>query len=211
MKAVMNLVFLGAPGAGKGTQATRICGKYNIPHISTGDILRANIKAGTPLGVEAKAYIDKGLLVPDEVVIGLVRQRLSEDDCKRGYLLDGFPRTIEQAEALSKFSQISAAVNIQVDSKSVVERIAGRRMCKCGESYHVSWYKSDKCEKCGNALYQRDDDKEDTVKARLEVYEKQTAPLIEYYDNKGVLRHVDGMKSMDEVFEDIVEILDDND
>lgn len=211
MKAVMNLVFLGAPGAGKGTQATRICGKYNIPHISTGDILRANIKAGTPLGVEAKAYIDKGLLVPDEVVIGLVEQRLAEEDCKKGYLLDGFPRTLEQAEALSKFSKVETAVNIQVDADMVVERIAGRRMCKCGESYHISWYNSDKCQKCGSALYQRDDDKKETVKARLEVYEKQTAPLIEYYAKKGVLKNVDGMQSMNKVFEDVVRILDDND
>ena len=211
MKTVMNLVFLGAPGAGKGTQATRVCDKYSIPHISTGDILRANIKAGTPLGVEAKTYIVKGLLVPDDVVIGLVKQRLAEDDCKSGYLLDGFPRTLEQAEALSKFSKITFAINIQVDADMVIERIAGRRMCKCGESYHISWYNSDKCQKCGSALYQRDDDKEDTVKARLEVYEKQTAPLIDYYYDKGVLRHVDGTKGMEEVFEDIVEILDDND
>ena len=203
----MNLVFLGAPGAGKGTQATRVCDRYGIPHISTGDILRANIKAGTPLGVEAKTYIDKGLLVPDDVVIGLVEQRLGEEDCKNGYLLDGFPRTLEQAEALSKFSDITYAINIQVDSDMVIDRIAGRRMCKCGESYHISWYNSDKCQKCGSVLYQRDDDKEDTVKARLEVYEKQTAPLIDYYNSKGALRNVDGKKGMEEVFEDIAEIL----
>ncbi len=207
MKTVMNLVFLGAPGAGKGTQATRVCDRFGIPHISTGDILRANIKAGTPLGVEAKTYIDKGLLVPDDVVIGLVEQRLGEEDCKNGYLLDGFPRTLEQAEALSKFSDITYAINIQVDSDMVIDRIAGRRMCKCGESYHISWYNSDKCQKCGSVLYQRDDDKEDTVKARLEVYEKQTAPLIDYYNSKGALRNVDGKKGMEEVFEDIAEIL----
>ena len=207
MKTVMNLVFLGAPGAGKGTQATRVCDRYGIPHISTGDILRANIKAGTPLGVEAKTYIDKGLLVPDDVVIGLVEQRLGEEDCKNVYLLDGFPRTLEQAEALSKFSDITYAINIQVDSDMVIDRIAGRRMCKCGESYHISWYNSDKCQKCGSVLYQRDDDKEDTVKARLEVYEKQTAPLIDYYNSKGALRNVDGKKGMEEVFEDIAEIL----
>ena len=172
-----------------------------------GDILRANIKAGTPLGVEAKTYIDKGLLVPDDVVIGLVEQRIGEEDCKNGYLLDGFPRTLEQAEALSKFSDITYAINIQVDSDMVIDRIAGRRMCKCGESYHISWYNSDKCQKCGSVLYQRDDDKEDTVKARLEVYEKQTAPLIDYYNSKGALRNVDGKKGMEEVFEDIAEIL----
>lgn len=206
----MYLVFLGAPGAGKGTQATRICEKYNIPHISTGDILRANIKEGTPLGVEAKKFIDKGLLVPDEVVIGLVKQRLGEKDCEKGFLLDGFPRTLEQAKALNEFAKISNAINICVDENLVVDRIAGRRMCKCGESYHVSWYDKDACAKCGSKLYQRDDDKEETVKARLEVYKKQTAPLIEYYKQMGVLSDVDGAQEMNKVFEDIVRILDDN-
>lgn len=207
----MYLVFLGAPGAGKGTQATRVCEKYNIPHISTGDILRANIKQGTPLGVEAKKFIDKGLLVPDEVVIGLVKERLGEEDCKKGFLLDGFPRTLEQAEALGKFAKITHAINIQVDEDLVVKRIAGRRMCKCGESYHISWYDKDTCLKCGEKLYQRDDDKEETVKSRLEVYKKQTAPLIEYYKQSGVLYDVDGAQEMNKVFEDIVRILDDND
>lgn len=206
----MYLVFLGAPGAGKGTQATRVCEKYNIPHISTGDILRANIKAGTALGVEAKSYIDKGLLVPDEVVIGLVKQRLQEADCQKGFLLDGFPRTIEQAKALNEFAKITYAINIAVDEKLVVDRIAGRRMCKCGESYHVSWYDKDVCAKCGEKLYQRDDDKEDTVKSRLEVYNAQTAPLIEYYNNMGILKDVDGAQEMNKVFDDIVRILDDN-
>ncbi|MCI8912040.1 MAG: adenylate kinase [Clostridia bacterium] len=205
----MYLVFLGAPGAGKGTQATRVCEKYNIPHISTGDILRANIKAGTALGVEAKSYIDKGLLVPDEVVIGLVKDRLAQSDCKKGFLLDGFPRTIEQAKSLDKFAKISAAIDISVDGALVVERIAGRRMCKCGESYHISWYDKDVCAKCGEKLYQRDDDKEETVKSRLEVYNAQTAPLIEYYRDKGVLRQVDGAQEMTKVFDDIVRILDD--
>ena len=204
------MVFLGAPGAGKGTQATRVCEKYNIPHISTGDILRANIKAGTALGVEAKSYIDKGLLVPDEVVIGLVKQRLQEADCGKGFLLDGFPRTIEQAKALNDFAKITYAINIAVDEKLVVDRIAGRRMCKCGESYHVSWYDKDICAKCGEKLYQRDDDKEDTVKSRLEVYNVQTAPLIEYYNNMGILKDVDGAQDMNKVFDDIVRILDDN-
>lgn len=205
----MYLVFLGAPGAGKGTQATRVCEKYNIPHISTGDILRANIKAGTALGVEAKSYIDKGLLVPDEVVIGLVKDRLAQSDCKKGFLLDGFPRTIEQAKSLDKFAKISAAIDISVDGALVIERIAGRRMCKCGESYHISWYDKDVCAKCGEKLYQRDDDKEETVKSRLEVYNAQTAPLIEYYRDKGVLRQVDGAQEMTKVFDDIVRILDD--
>ncbi|MDE5910932.1 MAG: adenylate kinase [Clostridia bacterium] len=206
----MYLVFLGAPGAGKGTQATKVCEKYNIPHISTGDILRANIKAGTALGVEAKGYIDKGLLVPDEVVIGLVKQRLAEADCQKGFLLDGFPRTIEQAKALNDFAKITCAINLAVDEKLVVDRIAGRRMCKCGESYHVSWYDKDVCAKCGEKLYQRDDDKEDTVKARLEVYNAQTAPLIEYYSNMGILKDVDGTQEMNKVFNDIVRILNDN-
>lgn len=206
----MYLVFLGAPGAGKGTQATRVCEKYNIPHVSTGDILRANIKAGTALGREAKGYIDKGLLVPDEVVIGLVEDRLAQSDCQKGFLLDGFPRTIEQAKALGKFAKISCAINIAVDESLVVERIAGRRMCKCGESYHVSWYDKDTCAKCGEKLYQRDDDREETVKSRLEVYESQTAPLIEYYKELGVLKDVDGSQDMNKVFDDIVRILDDN-
>lgn len=205
----MYLVFLGAPGAGKGTQATRVCDKYNIPHISTGDILRANIKAGTALGVEAKGYIDKGLLVPDEVVIGLVKQRLAEADCQKGFLLDGFPRTIQQAKALGEFAKITYAINIAVDEKLVVDRIAGRRMCKCGESYHVSWYDKDVCAKCGEKLYQRDDDKAETVKSRLEVYNAQTAPLIEYYSSMGVLKDVDGAQDMNKVFDDIVRILDD--
>ncbi len=206
----MNLVFLGAPGAGKGTQATRVCEKYNIPHISTGDILRANIKAGTPLGVEAKTFIDKGLLVPDEVVIGLVKNRLQESDCQWGYLLDGFPRTIQQAEALSQFATIQKAVNIVVDEDMVVERIAGRRMCSCGESYHISWHSSPICDKCGKTLYQRDDDKAETVKARLEVYNKQTAPLIKFYNDLGVLVDVNGAQEMSKVFDDIVRVLDDN-
>lgn len=205
-----NLILLGAPGAGKGTQAVRVCEKYGIPHISTGDILRANIKAGTPLGVEAKAYIDKGLLVPDEVVIGLVKDRLAQEDCQDGYVLDGFPRTIEQAVALGNFAEIDLAINIAVDAELVVERIAGRRMCACGESYHVSWHKSDVCDKCGAKLYQRDDDKEDTVKARLDVYEKQTAPLLAYYAERGVLRDVDGARDMAAVFGDIAAIIDGN-
>lgn len=205
-----NLVFLGAPGAGKGTQAKRISEKYGIPHISTGDILRANIKAGTELGKLAKSYIDKGALVPDEVIIKVMESRLAEADCKNGYLLDGFPRTIEQAKALDKITDVTLAVNIVVDNDAVVARIAGRRMCVCGESYHVSAHPSDVCDKCGAKLYQRDDDKEETVKSRLEVYERQTAPLIEYYSAKGVLRDVDGMKDVADVTSDIVKVIDGN-
>ena len=205
-----NLVFLGAPGAGKGTQAKRISEKYDIPHISTGDILRANIKAGTELGKLAKSYIDKGALVPDEVIIKVMQARLAEDDCKKGYLLDGFPRTIEQAKALDEITKVALAVNIAVDDEAVVARIAGRRMCACGESYHVSTHPSDVCDKCGAKLYQRDDDKEETVKSRLEVYYRQTAPLIEYYSAKGILVDVDGMKDVAEVTYSISKVIDGN-
>lgn len=205
-----NLVFLGAPGAGKGTQAKRISEKYDIPHISTGDILRANIKEGTELGKLAKSYIDKGALVPDEVIIKVMQARLAEDDCKKGYLLDGFPRTIEQAKALDKITTVTLAVNIVVDDDAVVRRIAGRRMCVCGESYHISTHPSDVCDKCGAKLYQRDDDKEETVKSRLDVYAKQTAPLIEYYSDKGVLVDVDGMQDVAEVTKEIIKAIDGN-
>lgn len=207
----LSLVFLGAPGAGKGTQATKICEKYSIPHISTGDILRANIKAGTPLGLQAKAIIDKGQLVPDEVVIGLIKERLSNKDCGNGYLLDGFPRTIDQAVALDSFETIKMAIDIEVNENMVIERIAGRRMCTCGESYHISTYSKDTCAKCGSKLYQRDDDKPETVKARLEVYNKQTAPLIEYYAAKKVLFKVDGSQDVKDVYTSIVKVIDDND
>lgn len=205
-----NLVFLGAPGAGKGTQAKRISEKCEIPHISTGDILRANIKEGTELGKLAKSYIDKGALVPDEVIIKVMQARLAEDDCKKGYLLDGFPRTIEQAKALDKITTVTLAVNIVVDDDAVVKRIAGRRMCVCGESYHISTHPSDVCDKCGAKLYQRDDDKEETVKSRLDVYAKQTAPLIEYYSDKGVLVDVDGMQDVAEVTKEIIKVIDGN-
>lgn len=205
-----NLVFLGAPGAGKGTQAKRISEKYDIPHISTGDILRANIKEGTELGKLAKSYIDKGALVPDEMIIKVMQARLAEDDCKKGYLLDGFPRTIEQAKALDNITTVTLAVNIVVDDDAVVRRIAGRRMCVCGESYHISTHPSDVCDKCGAKLYQRDDDKEETVKSRLDVYAKQTAPLIEYYSDKGVLVDVDGMQDVAEVTKEIIKVIDGN-
>lgn len=206
----MNLIFLGAPGAGKGTQAVRVCEKYNIPHISTGDILRANIKAGTPLGIQAKSIIDKGLLVPDEIVVGLIKERLSQEDCNNGYVLDGFPRTLDQAEALDRIAKIDKAINIVVGEDLVINRIAGRRMCTCGESYHIDLHKSDVCDKCGKQLYQRDDDKPETVKARIDVYNKQTAPLIKYYSDKNLIIDVDGSKYFEDVFKDIVEILDGN-
>lgn len=204
----MKLLLLGAPGAGKGTQASQIAAKYEIPHISTGDIFRKNIKEGTPIGVKAKAYIDKGQLVPDEVTCEMVADRLKEADCKNGFLLDGFPRNLFQAEALDKITAIDTVVNIDVDLGALQARITGRRVCpKCGESYHVSTKKDNACEKCDGTLIQRDDDKPETVKSRLEVYKAQTEPLIAYYTAKGVLQTVDGMQSIADVFADIVKIL----
>ena len=190
----MNIILLGAPGAGKGTQAVRLAERYSIPHISTGDIFRSNIKEQTPIGIVAKSYIDKGQLVPDEVTIQIVKERLEKDDCKNGYLLDGFPRTVLQAEALDTFSKVEAVVNVDVPLGKLLKRITGRRVCaKCGESYHVDYLEGKTtCAKCGAELIQRADDNETTVSARLEVYEKQTAPLIEYYAQKGVLKTVDG-------------------
>lgn len=205
----MNVILLGAPGAGKGTQAVRLAEKYAIPHISTGDIFRSNIKQQTPIGIVAKSYIDKGQLVPDEVTIQIVKERLEKEDCKNGYLLDGFPRTVSQAEALDKFSKVEAVVNVDVPLSKLLKRITGRRVCaKCGESYHVDYLngKTD-CAKCGAELIQRADDNEETVSARLDVYEKQTAPLIEYYAQKGVLLTVDGDGDIEKVFNSICEKL----
>ncbi len=205
----MNVILLGAPGAGKGTQAVRLAEKYDIPHISTGDIFRYNIKNQTPIGIVAKSYIDKGQLVPDEVTIQIVKERLEMDDCKNGYLLDGFPRTVSQAEALDTFSNVEAVVNVDVPLNKLLKRITGRRVCsKCGESYHVDYLngKTD-CAKCGAELIQRADDNEETVGARLDVYQKSTAPLIEYYDKKGVLITVDGDGDIESVFNSICEKL----
>lgn len=199
----MNLILLGAPGAGKGTQAVKIAQDYAIPHISTGDIFRKNIKEGTPVGLKAKSYIDKGQLVPDEVVVEIVALRIAEDDCKNGYLLDGFPRTVAQAEALDKIASDLKIINIDVDLNALAQRLTGRRVCStCGESYHISTKKDDVC-KCGGKLIQRDDDKLETVQQRLNVYTAQTAPLIDYYSAKGNLVTVDGMKSIDEVYAEI--------
>ena len=204
----MNIILLGAPGAGKGTQAVRIAAAMGIPHISTGDIFRKNIKEGTPVGLKAKSYIDRGQLVPDEVVVEIVQQRIEESDCKKGFLLDGFPRTIAQAEALDRLTDIDRVINIEADLDKLVDRITGRRVCgKCGESYHISTKKDDICEKCGGKLIQRADDNEETVKSRLNVYKNETAPLIEFYKNQGVLINVDGMQTIDKVFEDIAKLL----
>lgn len=206
----MNVLLLGAPGAGKGTQATRISERYGLPHISTGDIFRANIKNETPIGLLAKSYIDKGQLVPDEVTCKIVENRLQEEDCKAGYLLDGFPRTIAQAEALDQFTNVEAVININIDFSLLMERLCGRRVCKdCGESYHVSVIGNEtKCSKCGGELYQRKDDNPETVQNRLDVYENQTSPLIEYYTKKGVIINVAGEGTPDEVFASIVKALD---
>ena len=206
----MKVILLGAPGAGKGTQAVRLAKRYNIPHISTGDIFRSNIKERTPIGIVAKSYIDKGQLVPDEVTIQIVKERLEKDDCKNGYLLDGFPRTVSQAEALDGFSEIDSVVNIDVPLHKLMRRITGRRVCgKCGESYHIDYLDgSTSCRKCDGELIQRADDNEETVGKRLEVYEKQTAPLIDHYKSKGKLIDVDGDGDIDSVFAAIVERLD---
>ncbi len=206
----MNLVFLGPPGAGKGTQASRVAAKFQIPHISTGAMLRDAMAQGTEMGKLAKSYVDSGKLVPDDVVIGIVRERLAQDDCKAGFLLDGFPRTVPQAEALEGFASIGMAVNVDVAEDVLVERIAGRRMCRaCGEALHVhSLRGAGDCPKCGGELYQRTDDNEATVRNRMKVYNDQTKPLIEFYSRKGVLKDVDGDRDIDVVFADIVALLD---
>ncbi len=201
----MKIILLGAPGAGKGTQATRLAEKYQIPHVSTGDIFRANIKNQTPIGVVAKSYIDKGQLVPDEVTVEIVKQRLMESDCQNGYLLDGFPRNLYQAQELDKISNVEKVIDIEVDFNKLLKRITGRRVCSCGESYHVDFLEGKtECLRCGGKLYQRADDNEATVNERLSVYQKQTAPLIDYYKKAGKLFVVDGDKSVSEVFNQIV-------
>ena len=207
----MNIILLGAPGAGKGTQATKISDRYGLPHISTGDIFRENIRNGTPIGLLAKSYTDKGQLVPDEVTCKIVEERLKRVDCKKGYLLDGFPRTIAQAEELDKFAKIDAVVNINIDFSLLMDRLCGRRVCKdCGESYHVSTLNGEsKCARCGGELYQRKDDNPETVKSRLDVYKAQTAPLIDYYTKKGVILNFTGSEAPAEVlFAEVAKTLD---
>ena len=212
----MKIIMLGAPGAGKGTQAKMLAAKYDIPHISTGDIFRANIKNGTELGAKAKEYMDKGLLVPDELVVDLIMDRFKADDCKNGYILDGFPRTIPQAEALDKAltavgESIDYAINVEVPDENIVNRMSGRRACVgCGATYHIKYNPTKvegKCDACNADLILRDDDKPETVLNRLEVYHNQTQPLIDYYSNKGVMREVDGTVDMQVVFDSIVAIL----
>ena len=212
----MRLILLGAPGAGKGTQAKQIAGKYNIPHISTGDIFRANIKNNTELGQKAKTYMDQGLLVPDELTCDLVVDRIQQDDCANGFVLDGFPRTIPQAEALENAlanlgQSMDFAIDVDVPDENIVNRMSGRRAClKCGATYHIVSIPPKKegiCDNCGSELVIRDDDKPETVQKRLNVYHEQTQPLIDFYSNKGILKSVDGTQPMDKVFADIVDIL----
>lgn len=212
----MKVIMLGAPGAGKGTQAKMIAKKYQVPHVSTGDIFRANIKNGTELGMEAKKYIDRGLLVPDNLTVKILLDRVSQPDCANGYVLDGFPRTIPQAEVLDEAlrelgEKVDYAINVDVPDENIVKRMSGRRAClKCGATYHIEHIPSKVegvCDTCGSELVLRDDDKPETVLNRLEVYHNQTQPLIDFYEKKGVLKSVDGTVDMQSVFEAIVAIL----
>ena len=212
----MKIIMLGAPGAGKGTQAKKIAAQYSIPHISTGDIFRANIKNNTELGQKAKTYMDKGELVPDSLVVDLIMDRFKEADCANGYVLDGFPRTIPQAEALDNAlkangEKVDFAINVEVPDENIINRMSGRRACVgCGATYHIKYNPTKDegvCDACGEKLILRDDDKPETVKNRLSVYHEQTQPLIDYYNKAGVLAEVDGTKDMEDVFKDIVNIL----
>ena len=205
----MNLVFLGPPGAGKGTQAAVVSQALGIPHVSTGDMFRKALKEETPIGLKAKAFMDKGELVPDSVTIEMVKERLSEDDCKNGYLLDGFPRNLDQAEALATFSQLDAAVNIAVADEKLIARLSGRRFCpKCSGTFHVSKLADEKnCPDCGAELIQRADDNPATIANRLSVYHKETSPLTAFYAQKGLLKEVDGDQSMDDVSAAILKAL----
>lgn len=213
----MKIIMLGAPGAGKGTQAHMIAEKYNLPHVSTGDIFRANIKNGTELGKEAKDYMDRGELVPDELTVRILLDRVAQEDCKNGYILDGFPRNIPQAEVLEKEleklgEKIDAAIDMEVPDESIIRRMSGRRACSsCGATYHIVNVPPKKegiCDVCGEALILRDDDKEETVQKRLDVYHEQTQPLIEFYTQKGILKTVDGTQDMMSVFQTITKILE---
>ena len=205
----MNIIFLGPPGAGKGTQAQRVCDELKIPQISTGDILRRAIKEETPVGLKAKAYVESGKLVPDEILVEIIKDRLAQDDCKPGYILDGFPRTVPQAEALEKIAKIDVVVEIAVADEALVKRLSGRRVClNCGATYHVSTLGGKTtCDKCGEELIQRKDDNPETVQNRLNVYHSQTAPLISFYQERGLLKTFDGMQDIDVVYDSIMSAL----
>ena len=213
----MNIVLFGQPGSGKGTQAKMLAEKYRIPHISTGDILRENLKNKTKLGLEAKSYMDRGALVPDKVLIGIIKERLSQPDCASGFLLDGYPRTVPQADALGKIltemgKKLDIVLNIEVPDAELIKRLAGRRMCACGASYHLLFNPPKQegiCDLCGNPLYHRDDDKEEAIMNRLGVYKTQTQPLIDYYTKEGMMVTVNGAADISEVFDEIREVLDD--
>jgi adenylate kinase len=216
----MNIILLGAPGAGKGTQGNILAEKFRIPQISTGDILRANVRNKTQLGLKAKEFMDKGALVPDDIVVSMVVDRINEEDARGGFILDGFPRNINQAEVLEKTlssmrKSIGAVVGIEVDRKELVRRLSGRRVCrKCGASYHVIFnppVNIGMCDKCGSEIYQRDDDKEDTIEARLKVYEQETFPLVDYYSRKGLYRGIDGKGSVDQITLTIVGAIEGSD
>lgn len=213
----MNIILLGAPGAGKGTQGKNLSEKFRIPQISTGDILRANVRSRTPLGLKAREYMDRGALVPDDIVVGMVVDRIQLDDCVNGFILDGFPRNIKQAEVLESTlsamgKKIDNVIGINVDRKELVRRLSGRRVCrKCGASYHVIFnppVNIGMCDTCGSEIYQRDDDKEDTIEARLKVYEQETFPLIEYYSEKGLNVEVDGIGTVDQITKAIVDAIE---
>ena len=213
----MNLILLGPPGAGKGTQAQRTVDRYRIPQISTGDILRSAVKEGTPLGVKAKGFMDQGKLVPDEIVIGIIEERLKAKDCNPGFILDGFPRTIPQADALEPIlaklgKKIDHVINIEVDPEELVRRLTGRRTCKnCGAMFHVLFQPPEKegmCDRCGGTLYQRADDNEEAIRTRLKEYEKQTSPLIQYYRGRKTIRSIQGVGGPDQIFEQIARVLD---
>ncbi|MBO5775757.1 MAG: adenylate kinase [Clostridia bacterium] len=203
----MNIILLGAPGAGKGSQATKLKEYYGIPHISTGDAFRSNIARKTEIGVYAKSFIDKGQLGPDDVTVKIVADRLKEDDCQNGFLLDGFPRSIPQAEALEGLTKIDYVINFVIDTEKVVARLGGRRTCSCGETYHVSTHSSPLCDKCGKELFIRDDDKDEVIRNRMAVYEKTTAPLVDFYKERGLVVDVDANGTIEETFNAIIKLV----